>query len=159
MKTLSIGDSVPEYFWQLKHHVYHNGKLTVQDLSGYKGKYMILDFWATWCSSCISHFGTLDSLAKANPAKLQIIQVNSIVGTGDTEDKVVSFFKSHVLSMPCIYQDTVLKEMFPRRFLPHYVWINEHGKVDAITSSALINSVNLHSLTASPNTTPNQKEK
>lgn len=154
---LKVGDKLPESFWQQKHTIYQNGRTTGQTLAQYKGKLIILDFWATWCSACISHFDFLDSLTRSNTDKLKIIQVNSILGTGDTEGKILSFFKDRPLSLPCIYQDTILKTMFPHTLIPHYVWINRRGQVEAITGSLMVTAENIKNLTSASDEIPIQK--
>jgi thiol-disulfide isomerase/thioredoxin len=147
---LKVGDKLPKSFWQQKHTIFQNGQNTRQTLAQHKRKLIILDFWATWCSACISHFDFLDSLSRSNKGKLEIIQVNSISGTGDTESKILSFFKDRPLSTPCIYQDTILKAMFPHTLIPHYVWINRRGQVEAITGSLLVTAENIKNLTSDP---------
>ncbi|RYD96482.1 MAG: hypothetical protein EOP54_13670 [Sphingobacteriales bacterium] len=158
ISPLKVGDKLPESFWQQEYTIYQNGQTTRQTLTQNKGKLIILDFWATWCSACISHFDFLDSLSKSNKGKLEIIQVNSIVGTGDTESKIFSFFKDRPLSTPCIYQDTILKAMFPHTLIPHYVWINRRGQVEAITSSILVTAENIKKLTSNTDEIPKRKE-
>src|SRR5438874_63991 len=61
--------------------------MTITDITGYDSpslqfhtlsdKLVILDFWATWCSACISHFPDLYALQRQHPKDLQIILVNS----------------------------------------------------------------------------------
>jgi thiol-disulfide isomerase/thioredoxin len=153
LKSLSIGDTIPKSIWKMPMQVVnqsdHQQKIT---LNNYRGKVIILDFWATWCSSCIKHFLKADSLEKEFDQDLQIILVNSITGTGDTESKVYSFYAKwnnnhiHPLVMPSIFGDTVLKQLFPHSFIPHYVWIGSDGKVKAITSSEEVTSQNIQLL-------------
>lgn len=42
---------------------YFDGKQAI-DLSEFKGKYVLLNFWATWCSPCLSEMPSLDRLSK-----------------------------------------------------------------------------------------------
>lgn len=153
LKSLSIGNSIPESVWNTPMQVFNqtDHKKTIT-LNNYRGKALILDFWATWCSSCINHFLKADSLEQEFNKSLQIILVNSITGTGDTESKVYSFYakwnSNHAkpLVLPSIYVDTVLKQLFPHSFIPHYVWIGSDGKIKAITSSEEVTSQNIWEL-------------
>lgn len=49
-----------------------NDVLTSKELNG---KYVLLNFWATWCEPCIREMPILTSLQKKYPEKLQIIGV------------------------------------------------------------------------------------
>src|SRR3977135_207668 len=55
IKSLSVGDKVPEIEFQML-----NYSSPVAKLSDFKGKLLLLDFWATWCGPCIGSFPKLD---------------------------------------------------------------------------------------------------
>ena len=125
-------------------HVMVNYIKPTLNLDDLKGKFIILDFWATWCSSCIANFPKLDSLQEKYKGSLNIILVNTR-NTNDDKKKVEDFFlKRHNLNgnrynLPSIVLDTFFKSQFPHRAIPHYVWINPDGTVEAITGSGDVN--------------------
>lgn len=136
VKALKVGDKVPESFWQQEHTIYQNGKTTKQNLSAYKGKLLILDFWATWCGSCINKFPLLESLLQGNKAEFNVLLVNA-KNTGDQLPKIEQLFtaklppfKNYLLATTL--GDTYLDQLFPHKILPHYVWLMG-GYVSAIT--------------------------
>lgn len=45
-------------------------------LSQYKGKIVILDFWATWCGPCRLSMPLLEKLQKENPNDLKLLAIN-----------------------------------------------------------------------------------
>ena len=61
IKPLHIGDAIPAGI-QLTGIT--NFPVSKIQLSDYNSKLLILDFWATWCSSCIQQFPKINALAK-----------------------------------------------------------------------------------------------
>src|SRR5690349_12062447 len=68
---LTIGDTMQDV--EINNIV--NGKKGSVKVSDFKGKLLILDFWATWCSPCIKVMPKLDSLQKYFGSKIQILPV------------------------------------------------------------------------------------
>lgn len=144
IKPLRVGDHLPKAFWEVKHQVYEQDKVTQQDLSKYKDRLLILDFWATWCGSCISNFPTLANLQSDFGPELQILLVNCH-NTRDTPLKINAFYQQQKAlfngkPLPTIVADHYLLKLFPHRFIPHYVWINPYGVIVAITNSKFLNA-------------------
>ena len=144
VKALSIGDTVPDITIT---NVYNYPSSTIR-LSDLKGKLVILDFWATWCSSCIAGFPHADSLQQEFKNDVRIFLVNS-KATRDNAVKITSFFKKReartglINTLPFITGDTILDKYFPHRFIPHYVWIDQTGRLIATTSPLELNSHNI----------------
>lgn len=44
-------------------------------LKDYRGKWVLLNFWATWCAPCQAESPILSKLAQANPQQLQVLAV------------------------------------------------------------------------------------
>ncbi|GAO44113.1 hypothetical protein FPE01S_03_01520 [Flavihumibacter petaseus NBRC 106054] len=110
-------------------------------LSDFKTKLIILDFWATWCSSCLSAFPKLENLQETFKDELQIVLVNG-KASGDSKEKVSQFLRSwqarngRQLKLPIIVGDSVLSHQFAHNILPHYVWIGQGGKILGTSASA-----------------------
>ena len=140
-KELKIGDVVPEM--EIMNIINYSGNSI--KFSDFKGKLLILDFWATWCSPCIASFPKLDSLQKKFDGKIQIIGVTS--ETKEVVAPIISKLKEikHVNPVSVI-SDNQLNKLFPHTSLPHCVWINEEGKVVAITEGKDVNAANIQSL-------------
>jgi thiol-disulfide isomerase/thioredoxin len=143
-KPLHIGDQVPDVqFDKLINH-----SAPTASLSDFKGRLVIIDFWATWCSSCLHAFGKLDSLQAVFPGQLKIILVNT-QSTGDDLSKVQGFFSKWKartgkrLSLPAVVNDTIMDGLFPHMLIPHYVWISKEGKLIAISSSDAVTAANI----------------
>lgn len=127
-KPLQIGDTVPEELWNLPLQVVNHpeGKDTIT-LNDYRDKKLIiLDFWATWCSSCIKNFPRLNTLQNESEGQVEVLLVNSR-STRDTPVKAGEFLskRQEDYNFTSIVNDTILKEIFPHRLIPHYVWISD----------------------------------
>lgn len=143
LKPLSVGDTLPDI--TLK-HIINYPAATIQT-SALKNKYIIIDFWATWCTSCLHHLPQLDSLQKQYAPQLQVLAVNSTNST-DTKERISAFTTRYLaehagFSIPFIAADTVCKTLFPHRLLPHYVWINSNRKITAITGAEEVTAQNI----------------
>jgi thiol-disulfide isomerase/thioredoxin len=128
-KYVKIGDQVPEV--TLSNVL--NYKSKTLKLSDFKGKVLILDFWATWCGSCIEAMPKLDSLQNRFDDRIQILSV-----TYQTKAEIDAFKKRNQtvrdFKLPLVTGDDKLKKLFPHRALPHLVWISPKGKF-LLTSS------------------------
>ena len=124
---LSIGDKVPDLEFSMVNYPSSTAKL-----SDFRGKLVILDFWATWCTSCINRFPKMDSLQKLFGDKLQVILVNT-KHTRDSREKVEGFFAKWKtrypdFDLPSAVMDTIASLFFRHQFIPHYVWIDRLEK-------------------------------
>ncbi|MDQ8005262.1 MAG: thioredoxin domain-containing protein [Pedobacter sp.] len=141
---LRVGDKLPEAFWKQEHTIYADGKTSKQTLEAYKDKLLILDFWATWCSPCISAFPKLQTYQQQFKNKLAIVLVNS-VNTADKDErinKVLAKFSNSTEALACIKSDTVLLKSFPHAMVPLYVWIID-SSVRAITAKEWLSEINI----------------
>lgn len=143
VKALSIGDTVPDITIT---NVYNYPASTFR-LSDLKGKLVILDFWSTWCASCIEAFPKMERLQKEFNSRLQVILIN--VFPHDDAHKVHTFLTKRKestgddLSLPYSLLQSSIAPYFPFRFIPHYVWIDKNRKVIAITSQDEATAANI----------------
>lgn len=139
--TLSVGDQVPDI--TIGNVINHNSSTV--NITDYRGKLLILDFWATWCSPCLAMFPKSDSLNKVFAGKAFILPV-----TYQPKDEVMKLWsrskRLQNISMPMVTDDVILHEMFPHAQLPHYVWIDKNGKVIAITGHHEVNEMNIRKM-------------
>jgi thiol-disulfide isomerase/thioredoxin len=143
-KNLQTGDKMPPT--QVVNILNYNKKNV--NLSDYKGKLILLDFWSTWCSSCIDGFPELDSLQRQFPDKLQVFLVNS-KKEGDTERGVkivisrMNAWSGQPFKLPVVLRDTAITRNFVFHSLPHCVWINQDGTIIAITEKDQVTRENI----------------
>ena len=97
-------------------------------LSDYRGKLILLNFWATWCGPCKEEMPSLDNL-KNNPI-LDNIEIFPINVGKDSLEKSNKFFEELNIENLNIYFDnnvTLAKDL-TLRGIPTTIIINKEGK-------------------------------
>ena len=92
------------------------------------GKYVVLDFWATWCPPCVASMGDLRALHKKYADRLVLISISD-----DEDHEAWQHFLSaneHKLDWPQ-YFDTNhrIGSLFGINKMPTYVVIDEEGAI------------------------------
>jgi len=98
------------------------------NLDDFKGKLLILNFWATWCSPCRDEMPSLDNLqSNSNFNNLKIFPIN--IGREDIS-KSEFFFKELNIKNLDIYIDApiTLAKKFSIRGVPTTILFNKEGK-------------------------------
>ena len=98
------------------------------NLEDFKGKLLILNFWATWCTPCREEMPSLDSLqSNSNLDNLKIFPIN--IGQEDIL-KSESFFNELNIKNLDIYFDPpiTLAKKFSLRGVPTTIFFNKEGK-------------------------------
>ena len=98
------------------------------DLANYKGKLLILNFWATWCAPCREEMPSLDILqSNIRLNNLKIFPIN--IGQEDSL-KSLFFFKELKIENLNIYFDPTinLAKKFALRGVPTTILFNKEGK-------------------------------
>jgi cytochrome c biogenesis protein CcmG/thiol:disulfide interchange protein DsbE len=72
-------------------------------LSDYKGKVVIIDFWATWCPPCRKGIPDLISIQKSHIKDVVIIGIS--LDAEKTIKDVPEFVKSYGINYPIVYGD------------------------------------------------------
>jgi len=106
------------------------GEFTLEDMHGnshrltdYRGKWLLVNFWATWCPPCLSEIPELISLYKAHRGK--DLQVIGIAMDSGSRQKVADFIRAHGINYPVV--------MGERRI------VAQIGEIEALPTSYLYN--------------------
>ena len=108
--------------------IFMNTNQKTVNLDDFKGKLIILNFWATWCAPCKEEMPSLDKLQKNT--KLDNIKIFPInIGQEDIS-KSESFFKELNIQNLEIYLDApiTLAKKFSLRGVPTTIIFNKEGK-------------------------------
>jgi thiol-disulfide isomerase/thioredoxin len=100
-------------------------------LSAFRGRYVLVNLWATWCGPCVRELPALSGLEAAVPqSRLKVLAVN--VGRSGAEE-TAQFLKAHKAAHLGVWLDTqvALVRAFKAYGLPTSVLIDPDGKVVA----------------------------
>ncbi|QEC69312.1 TlpA family protein disulfide reductase [Panacibacter ginsenosidivorans] len=149
---VGIGDQCPDL--QISNII--NYKTTTARISDFRGKLLILDFWATWCVPCLNMMPVAEKLQQQFDGQIQIMPV-----TDQPAAEVKSFLQKRAKTTkflpPSSTADTELEQAFPHTVVPHYVWISPEGKVIAITSYGELTAANIQRMLGNNDITLSEK--
>ena len=91
-----------------------------QRLSDYRGKWVLVNFWATWCPPCLEEIPDLIALHDAHK-KTDLVVIG--VALDSTMDSVVEFVAKKKISYPIVFGD--------------YEMASQIGEVEALPTSFL----------------------
>ena len=96
-------------------------------INDYKGKIIILNFWASWCAPCKEEMPSLDKLQANANLDIKVFPVN--VGN-DSLEKAKNFFKDTKIQNLNIFFDNSfsLAKKLSLRGVPTSVLFNKEGK-------------------------------
>lgn len=102
-------------------------------LTAYKGKYVLLDFWASWCSPCLREIPNLKKLhAQYGGKKLEIIGIS----LDKEENRWRNTIKKHAMSWTQICDFNTWHGDIPVKYnvqsIPRTILIDPAGKIIAI---------------------------
>ncbi|HEY1615053.1 MAG TPA: TlpA disulfide reductase family protein [Rhizomicrobium sp.] len=97
-------------------------------LEGFKGKFVLVNLWASWCAPCVKELPALARLHEAVPHdQLDVVAIN--VGRA-TEEESQAFLKAHGAGSLDVYMDSdhALLRAFNTFVLPLSVLIGPDGR-------------------------------
>lgn len=159
-KALKVGDAVPDFVFPVLN--YDRDSIRISD---FRGKILILDFWSTWCATCIAQFPKLTRLQETFRDDIVIMPL----GLHRGDDRAIRDFywkkvaTDTAVRLPTALNnaaDTLFDHYLPNFGLPHLVWIDREGKIAATTDHLAVNEQNLRRLidgTLPPMTTKQMK--
>jgi thiol-disulfide isomerase/thioredoxin len=112
-----------------------------------RGKYVILDFWHSKCSSCIHAFPKMQKLQGKYKGQIKVILVNY-----ETKQQVLNFLARSkkitgmTVNLPIACGDLKLTGYFKPVEYPHYVWIDQNGIMRYASYGSGVTSENIEAV-------------
>lgn len=117
----------------------------VADLEKLKGKVVVLEFWATWCSPCIPAITHLNEMAD----KFKDKPVQFVAITDEDETKITEFLKiKPIRGWVGLDLDRSMFNSYQAIGVPHTVLVDQNGKIAAVTSARHVTAAALDDLLA-----------
>ncbi|CAN5372990.1 hypothetical protein BH11BAC5_BH11BAC5_14830 [soil metagenome] len=102
--------------------------LHLTDKKQHTGKWLLVDFWGTWCGPCRAEHPALqqfyDSVIVANPKKIAIVTV----ACRDTDEKVQRYLSEKKYTFPVVMSDGKIEHSFSVQGYPTKLLITPQGK-------------------------------
>ena len=140
-KPLKIGDDIPEKVWSTPLSTINSPEKTME-LGKDRDKLILLDFWATWCGSCLKNFPKMEVLQQEFGDQIKIQPV-----TGQDMVTVQKFLTTkngqRFKHLASVVGDTMFKSYFPHKGVPFFVWIKD-GKLINTTDAEQVTAENIN---------------
>lgn len=115
-------------------------------LSDYRGKNVILNFWASWCGPCreeMPDFQTIqDEIAAGKNSDTVILAVNLTDGQYETKDTAHGYMKDQGYTYPLVFDDGNVSSLYQIYYIPETFILNKDG----IIMKVIEGSTNLETL-------------
>ena len=118
------------------------------DAESFRGKVVILEFWATWCGPCVAAIPHLNELA--GQFKDQPVQFVAI--TAETEATITAFVKKRpIKALVALDVDRAMNKAYGVTEIPHTIVVDKHGRIAAITYPSVLTAQHIQDLLAGKN--------
>lgn len=94
-QRLSIGSHAPDF-----EGVNTNGEKI--RLADYRGKVVVINFWASWCGPCVNEMPLINGVFQDHPDDVAVLFVNA----GESKGTIMEFLAAHQFEFPVLIDAT-----------------------------------------------------
>ena len=117
------------------------------NIEEYKGKVVVINFWATWCGYCVQEMPEFEKVYKEFGSNKKDVIILGVAGPKSKEnqnnvdvekDKVISFLKKKNITYPSLMDETGKSfDDYKVRALPMTYVINKNGYLEGFVNGAI----------------------
>ena len=99
----------------------------IHDLAAYRGKVVLVNFWATWCAPCRAEMPSMQALrARLAGKPFEVLALNLM----EAEEKSAAFRESELIDLPVLMdRDGAVSKRWKARMLPMSFVIDRSGAI------------------------------
>lgn len=111
-------------------------------LADFKGKPVLLNFWASWCGPCASEMPDIQSAWEEHGNDVEFVIVNMTDMNGETEQSAKAFLAENNYTFPCYFDaNNSAATAFGVSSIPQTYLINAEGNIIGAYMGAMDASV------------------
>ena len=96
-------------------------------LADYAGKFVLIDFWETWCGPCLQVFPAMQQLREEYPEDFVMLAVT--VGMSDTKEDALGFIEENEYDFTWLYDENEVFVELGAQGIPFKAYIGPDGEV------------------------------
>jgi len=131
--TVLIPDNIKLYD-QIPEFTYTNEKGEVRSINDFKGKKVIVTFWASWCPDCHQQMPLYNQCKELVDKydNVEYILINKLDHAKETKEKAKQYLKDNKIKDATYYDDGLIAyKLLGMHNIPTTIFIDENGKVTA----------------------------
>ncbi|MEI6101438.1 MAG: TlpA disulfide reductase family protein [Eubacteriales bacterium] len=102
------------------------------NLSDFKGKPVVINFWASWCPYCIEELPYFETAFQTNGTTVQFMMVDAVDGQRETKEKGASYIKGQGFTFPVFYDsDLSAVNTYGIQAFPTTIFVDKDGNIAA----------------------------
>ena len=119
---------------------------TSQSLSHYRGKVVLVNFWATWCKGCTTEMPAIQAIyTKLHDTGFVVLAINELEDNATVREHI----EHHGYTYPVLMdRDNTVANQFGVYGLPVSVFIDEQGVVQEYIKGALLTEQRIRDVVA-----------
>ncbi len=100
------------------------------NLSDFKGKAVIVNFWASWCTPCKAELPDFQSVYDVHKGEVVFLMVNLTDGSRETKEKAAAYINDEGYTFPIYYDmDGYASNTYSIRSIPTTIFVDTEGKL------------------------------